>query len=199
MTPERLLCFLNHIEKLKCNTRHSWTSSGRRESVAEHSWRLSMMAYLVKDEVPEVDMNKVILMSICHDLGEAVTGDIPAFWKNADDEKTEEEAVYGLLEELPEEFRRELTALFEEMWKMETPEARLVKALDKIEALISHEEASIDTWLPLEYEKNLVYGRDEVKAFDYTKRLWDLVQERLENKVEAAGKAPEGERGSETI
>ena len=77
-------------EKLKNNTSHSWTSSGRQESVAEHCWRLSLMAYLIKDEFHEADINKVILMCICHDLGEAITGDIPAFNKNDGDKLKEE-------------------------------------------------------------------------------------------------------------
>ena len=79
--------FLNVIEKLKCNTRHSWTSSGRHESVAEHSWRLAVMAMLCTDEYPNLDINKVIKMCLIHDFGEAVTGDIPAFLKNEEDER----------------------------------------------------------------------------------------------------------------
>lgn len=66
---KQLIKFMSIAEKLKNNTRHSWTSDGRQESVAEHSWRLSLMAYLVKDEYPDADINKVILMCICHDLG----------------------------------------------------------------------------------------------------------------------------------
>ena len=73
------LDFLSIAEKMKCNTRHSYTSSGRHESVAEHSWRLALMAYLVKDEFPDADIDKVIRMCLFHDMGEAVTGDIPAF------------------------------------------------------------------------------------------------------------------------
>ena len=49
--------FLKVAEKLKCNTRHSWTSSGRHESVAEHSWRVALMALLMRDEFPELDMD----------------------------------------------------------------------------------------------------------------------------------------------
>ena len=64
------ISFLNTIEKLKCNTRHSWTSCGTRESVAEHSWRLATMALLCSDEYPELDMNKVIKMCLVHDFGE---------------------------------------------------------------------------------------------------------------------------------
>ena len=69
--------FLHKIEKLKCHTRHSWNSEGKRESVAEHSWRLSVMALLCTDEYPELDMVKVLKMCLIHDFGEAVTGDIP--------------------------------------------------------------------------------------------------------------------------
>lgn len=78
MEPKEFLAFLARLEKLKCNTRHSWTSSGRHESVAEHSWRLAMLALLLRDALPEVDMDKVLRMCLIHDVGEAVTGDIPS-------------------------------------------------------------------------------------------------------------------------
>ena len=58
MEPKEFLAFLARLEKLKCNTRHSWTSSGRHESVAEHSWRLAMLAMLLRDALPEVDIVK---------------------------------------------------------------------------------------------------------------------------------------------
>ena len=73
MEIRRLLDFLKTAEQLKCNTRHSYTSSGRLESVAEHSWRLALMAMLVGDEFPELDMDKVIKMCLIHDMGEAIT------------------------------------------------------------------------------------------------------------------------------
>ena len=79
MQPKTLLTILHQAEKLKCVTRHCDTSSGRRESVAEHSWRMTLMAYMVADKFPEADMNKVIKMCLIRDLGECFTGDIPAF------------------------------------------------------------------------------------------------------------------------
>lgn len=69
MEPKEFLAFLARLEKLKCNTRHSWTSSGRHESVAEHSWRLAMLAMLLRDALPEVDMDKVLRMCLIHDVG----------------------------------------------------------------------------------------------------------------------------------
>ena len=75
------LSILSVAEKLKCTTRHCDTSTGRRESVAEHSWRLALMAMLLEDEYPNLDINKVIKMCLIHDLGEAFTGDIATFIK----------------------------------------------------------------------------------------------------------------------
>ena len=132
MEDRTLLDFLAQAEKLKCNTRHSWTSSDRHESVAEHSWRLVLMAYLMKDEFPDTDIAKVMLMCAVHDLGEAVTGDIPAFEKTKADEQVEEKAVAGLFDTLPEPYHTELTQLFAEMEERKTPEAKLYKALDKL-------------------------------------------------------------------
>jgi len=171
-------------ENLKNNTRHSWTSSNRHESVAEHSWRLSLMAYFVKDEFPQVDINKVILMCIFHDLGEAVTGDIPVFYKTESHEIVEDRAVQQLLENIPEPYKKELTMLFLEMHEQKTLEAKIYKALDKMEAIIQHNEAHISTWLPLEYELNLTYGKKEVEFSKYMKELKQAINEDTINKIQ---------------
>ena len=114
---------------MKCNTRHCYTSNGRHESVAEHSWRLSVMAMLCADEYPALDMNKVIRMCLIHDFGEALTGDVPSFYKTEAHEEAEREAIGSLLSLLPSGTRDELWALFEEMERMESDEAKLFKAL----------------------------------------------------------------------
>ena len=59
MEPKEFLAFLARLEKLKCNTRHSWTSSGRHESVAEHSWRLAMLAMLLRERFPELRLSLI--------------------------------------------------------------------------------------------------------------------------------------------
>jgi putative hydrolase of HD superfamily len=171
MNPRTYIDFLSVIEKLKCNTRHSWTSSGRHESVAEHSWRLAVMAMLCRDEYPELDMNRVIKMCLIHDWGEAVTGDVPSFWKTAEHEAEEEVAVTRLLSDLPAELSKELIALFAEMKALETPEAKLYKALDNMEAVVSHNEAPISTWLPREFEENLTYGEENAAWSEWTRCL----------------------------
>ncbi|MEG1743707.1 MAG: HD domain-containing protein, partial [Clostridia bacterium] len=155
MEQRNLIDFLSVIEKLKCNTRHSWTSSGRRESVAEHSWRLAVMAMLVRDEFPYTNIDKTIKMCLIHDFGEAITGDIPSFEKTKSDEKKEDEAVEQILSLLPNEYKSEFCTLFKEMTELSSPEAKLFKALDNMEAVLSHNEADIKTWIPLEYKENL--------------------------------------------
>lgn len=177
--------FMAVAERLKCNTRHSWTSTGRRESVAEHSWRLAVMAAMLRDEFPEADMDRVVKMCLFHDLGEAVTGDIPAFEKEESDERTEERLTDELIDGLPDPVRSELQELFAEMRGQSTVEARLYKALDKIEAVMQHNEADIGTWLPLEYGLQLDYGEKESSFSPYLSRLREMLRDDSLNKIAA--------------
>ena len=183
MKPAELLEFLAMAEKLKCNTRHSYTSSGRHESVAEHSFRLALMAYMVSDEVPEIDTDKVIRMCLIHDLGEAITGDIPSFEKTDSDEAAEDSAVSGFVNQLPEYWKKQLGEMYSEMNELKTPEAKLYKALDKLEAVIQHNEADISTWLPLEYDLQLTYGTEECSFNEYINSLRDEVRSVSERKI----------------
>ena len=185
MKPAELLEFLAMAEKLKCNTRHSYTSSGRHESVAEHSFRLALMAYMVSDEMPEIDTDKVIRMCLVHDLGEAITGDIPSFEKTDSDEAAEDSAVSGFVNQLPEYWKKQLGEMYREMNELKTPEAKLYKALDKLEAVIQHNEADISTWLPLEYELQLTYGTEECSFNEYINSLRDEVRSVSEKKIKA--------------
>lgn len=163
MKPAELLEILSVAEKLKCNTRHCYTSSGRHESIAEHSWRIALMAMLIAPEFPEADVNRVIRMCLIHDLGEAFTGDIPTFWKTEADTEKEDAVFDRWVQTLPQETREEFSALLTEMNALETVEAKIYKALDKMEAVIQHNESDISTWLPLEYDLQLTYGAENVK------------------------------------
>lgn len=183
MKPNELIEILKVAEKLKCNTRHCYTSSGRHESVAEHCWRMSLMAMLVENEFKEADMNKVIKMCLIHDLGEAFTGDIPTFIKTQSDESKEENVLTGWVETFPEPERSEWLSLYKEMNALETLEAKIYKALDKMEAVIQHNESDIKTWLPLEYDLQLTYGEKEVAFSDYTKGLKALVNDITKEKI----------------
>lgn len=187
MDEEKVLQFLSLAEKLKCQTRHSWTSSGRQESVAEHVYRLMVFAWLLKDEFPDCDMNRVMELALFHDMGEALTGDIPAFEKGREDERIEEEAQQRIADMLPEPYRARLSSIFKEVEEKETKESRLLQAMDKLEALIQHNEADLSTWLPLEYELQLTYGQEQTKDMPYLKKLRQRVYEDSVEKMEAAG------------
>ena len=171
MDPKTLFAILHQAEKLKCVTRHCDTTSGRRESVAEHSWRLALMAMLVSDEFPHLDMDKVLRMCVIHDLGESFTGDIPAFDKNADHRIEEQRRLNAWITSFPEPTKTTFFDLLEEMNAMSTDEARLYKALDNLEAVIQHNESDISSWLPLEYDLQLTYGADKVGFSSYLTRL----------------------------
>ena len=184
MQQRELLNFLSKLECLKTNGRHSMTRGGITETVAAHSWRLAVLALLVAPEFPEMDGNKLIRMCLIHDFGEAITGDIPSFLKTKEHEATEENAVETLLTSLPQPQREEQTALFREMDAHETQEARLYKALDKMEAVIQHNESDISSWLPLEYDLQQTYAMENAAEFPYLKELRALMLQDTLDKIE---------------
>jgi putative hydrolase of HD superfamily len=187
MQAKSLIALMKTAEHLKNNTRHSWTSTGRHESVAEHSWRLALLALFMRDEFPDADIDKVIRMCLIHDMGEAFTGDIPAFHKKASHEAAEAVAYQGWLDSLPPPYREDLTRLWQEMEAQQSTEARLYKALDKMETLMQHNEADIGTWLPIEHELNLTYGTEQVAFSSWLKELKEAINQDSRDKMNAAG------------
>lgn len=185
MKPEHLLDAVHVAERLKDTTRHCYTSGGRRESVAEHSWRMTLMAYFVSDEFPEADMEKVYKMCLIHDLGECFTGDIPVFKKSDSDEQREEELLDQWVGTLPEPFCTEMRALYQEMAARQTLEAKIYKAMDSLEAVIQHNESDIATWEPNEYELNRTYAYDRVDFSEYMKNLRAAIRQETEEKIQS--------------
>ena len=183
MDARTLVDALSVAERLKDTTRHCYTKNGRHESVAEHSWMMTLMAFFMKDEFPEVDMDKVIKMCIIHDLGEAFTGDIPTFDKTKGNEKTEEELLYRWVNTLPKNYAVEMIALYDEMAKRETIEAKVYKAIDGLEALIQHNISDLSTWIPKEYELNKTYADDKVAFSEYLKVLREEVRKDTLKKI----------------
>ncbi len=183
MNPRKLLEAVSIAERLKDATRHCYTRNGRHESVAEHSWMMTLIAFFIKDEFPDVDMDKVIRMCIIHDLGEAFTGDIPTFEKTNANEKTEETLLFDWVSTLPENQRVEMCSLYEEMKKRETTEAKIYKAIDSLEALIQHNISDLSTWIDREYELNKTYADDKVEFSDYLKELREEIRKDTLEKI----------------
>ena len=169
--------------RLKDTTRHCYTPGGRHESVAEHSWRITLMAYWISDEFPEANLEKLLKMCLIHDLGEAFTGDLPSFEKTEVNEEREAELLFKWMKSLPEPFATEMMELYREMEERKTLEARIYKALDNMEALISHNESDIQTWLPLEYDLQMTYGNDKVAFSEYLTELRDMIREDSREKI----------------
>lgn len=188
MNAREYLEMLHVAERLKDTPRHCTTTNGRPESVAEHSWRVSLMASLLRHEFPDLDMDKVMNMCLIHDLGECFTGDIPAFVKTDADRKTEDALLDQWVKSLPEELSSDISALYKEMEAQETAEAKLYKALDKLEALIQHNESPLSTWSENEYELNKTYAFETVS---FSKWLTALREEILKDTIEKIEKESE--------
>lgn len=185
MTGREFLEILHVAERLKDAGRHCTTSKGRRESVAEHSWRIALMAMLLREEFPALDMDRVVDMCLIHDLGECFTGDIPTFLKTDADRKTEEELLADWVAGLPPALSARLGDLYREMDAQQTQEAKLYKALDKLEALIQHNESPLSTWAENEYELNKRYAFDVVAFSDWLTALRQEILQDTLDKIEA--------------
>lgn len=187
MNANEYLNILHVAERLKDTPRHCTTTKGRTESVAEHSWRISLMAYLLKFEFPDADIDKVIRMCLIHDLGECFTGDIPAFIKTDKDRDTEDSLLDKWVRTLPSDISEDMISLYEEMNAQQTMEAKIFKALDKLEALIQHNESPISTWSENEYELNKTYGFENVAFSDWLTDLRKTVLSETIEKIENEG------------
>ncbi len=188
MDARALIDALTVAERLKDTMRHCYTKNGRRESVAEHCWMMTLAAFWMKDEFPEADMDRVLKMCLIHDLGEAFTGDVPAFEKTASNEQEEKRLLYGWVASLPGDIAKEMLSLYDEMEKRETLEAKIYKAVDGLEAVIQHNISDISTWLPLEYELNLTYADDKVAFSEYLRALREEIRKDTLAKIDAAGR-----------
>ena len=172
---------LHVAERLKDTPRHCTTTKRRTESVAEHSWRISLMAFLLRHEFKDIDINKVVDMCLIHDLGECFTGDIPTFIKTDSDRSVEDGLLDQWVSSLPEEVSAELKSLYAEMEAQETKESKIYKALDKLEALIQHNESPLSTWSENEYELNKTYAFNTVEFSDWLTELRkEILQDTLD-------------------
>ena len=154
-----ILTFLRAAERLKTVTRSGWTSAGERESVAEHTWRLCLMAMLLYGDAPGIDLARLLRMCLIHDLGEAIGGDVPAPAQTPERDKAGRERA-DLLElppRCPPALRREIVELWDEYEAAATPEARLAKGLDKLETILQHTQGRNPA--DFDYRFNLAYGQ----------------------------------------
>ncbi len=187
-----VLEFLRAAERLKNTTRSGFTSEGRPESVAEHTWRLCLMAVVLGPSFPDVDFAKLVKICIVHDLGEAIGGDVPApeqarrlsLGATAGKAANERRDLLELLRPLPATLRDEITALWDEYEAAQSQEARLAKVLDKLETIMQHNQGLNPAGF--DYRFNLAYGRQYLTEHPLLAEVRDVLDEETERRAREA-------------
>ena len=187
-----VLDFLRAAERLKSTTRTGYTSTGEQESVAEHTWRLCLMALVMRPAVPDVDFAKLVKICIIHDLGEAIHGDVPApeqarraaLGLSAGKAAEERQDLVTLLAPLPPALREEITALWDEYEAATTPEARIAKGLDKLETIMQHNQGLNPHGF--DYRFNLAYGRKHTADIPFIAQVREILDAETESRAREA-------------
>jgi putative hydrolase of HD superfamily len=176
---EDVLTFLRSAERLKTVMRSGWTSDGQQESVAEHTWRLGLMAMLLYGHAPGIDLARLLKMCLIHDLGEAVGGDVPAPAQKAGASKADQERsdLVQLIAPLPPALRREIIELWDEYEAAGSPEAKVAKGLDKLETILQHNQGKNPA--NFDYAFNLDYGQ----RFTAADPIMSALRERLDEET----------------
>ncbi len=175
--------FLRLAERLKDTTRTAFTTEGRQETVAAHTWRLCLMALVLEDHFPSVDFARLIKMCIIHDLGEAISGDIPAIEQKPEENKSDQERkdLLQLLGPLPRQLQQEITGLWDEYEGASTEEARIAKALDKLETILQHNQGKNPE--DFDYRFNLGYGTKYTTGDPVIVALRQILDEETERRA----------------
>ena len=157
------LAFSLEIDKAKNIFRQTHLSgNGRNENDAEHSWHMAIMAYLLKEySNEEIDILKVILMCLIHDIVEIDAGDTYAYDRLAlQTQKLREElAKERIFSILPEDQKEDLTALFDEFEENKSPEAKFAHAMDNLQPLILNNSNNGGDWREHDVSAEQVYSR----------------------------------------
>ena len=178
---EKQLAFLLEIDKLKNIFRQTHLSNhGRRENDAEHSWHMAIAAYLLREYANEkIDVAKVMLMCLIHDIVEIDAGDTYAYDSNAlqTQKIREEQAKQRIFSLLPEEQAKELTAMFDEFEDCQTAEAKFAHAIDNLQPLLLNDSNGGGDWKEHQVTSEQVYKRQNKtklgseKLFEITDKI----------------------------
>ena len=178
--------FLRSAEHLKDTLRSGFTTLGRSESVADHTWRLTLLVITLSDLLPDLDLLRLLKICILHDLGEAVGGDIPASSQAGSDLESHKERndFQSLITTLPDHLQSEFLALWDEYESAMSIEAQVAKALDKIETLLQHNQGKNPA--NFDYSFNLTYGRQHTDAVPLATQIRELIDEETSANVKRA-------------
>ena len=185
---EQQLQFILEIDKVKKIIRQTPLSdASRKENDAEHSWHIALMAYLLQEYAEEpVEVSKVMLMVLIHDLVEIDAGDTYAYDEEGAKIKDERERkaadrIFGLL---PEEQGMYLKALWEEFEAYETAEAKYAHLLDNFQPLLLNDAAGGISWTEHQVKKSQIYKRNE-KVEETSATIWKCMQDKIDKHIQA--------------
>ncbi|MBP3239676.1 MAG: HD domain-containing protein [Oribacterium sp.] len=178
--------FILEIDKEKNIFRQTHLSNhGRNENDAEHAWHMSIMAYLLKEYANEkVDIARVMIMCLIHDIVEIDAGDTYAYDSAglATQKAREDAAKERIFSILPEDQKQELTALFDEFEENMTPEARFAHAMDNLQPLTLNNSNDGGDWREHNVSKEQVYGRQKKTKLG-SEKLYELTDEILKEHI----------------
>lgn len=183
---EQQLQFILEIDKVKNIMRQTPLSDGnRKENDAEHSWHIALMAYLLQEYAEEpVDVSKVMLMVLIHDLVEIDAGDTYAYDEEGAKTKDERERkaaerIFGLL---PEDQGAYLKSLWEEFEDYETAEAKYAHLLDNFQPLLLNDASGGISWTEHQVKKSQIYKRNE-KIEETSETIWKCMQDKIDKHI----------------
>ena len=183
---DKQLAFSLEIDKVKNIFRQTHLSNnGRNENDAEHSWHLAVMAYLLKEYANEkVDIAKVMLMCLIHDVVEIDAGDTYAYdTEGLKTQKAREDvAKERIFSMLPEEQAREFVEIFDEFEACETPESKFAHAMDNIQPLILNDSNNGGDWREHNVTAEQVYGRQRKTKLG-SERLFEVTDEIIKKNI----------------
>ncbi|MBQ2989110.1 MAG: HD domain-containing protein [Clostridia bacterium] len=183
---EKQLAFSLEIDKVKNIFRQTHLSAhGRNENDAEHSWHMAVMAYLLKEYAnEEIDIAKVMLMCLIHDIVEIDAGDTYAY--DAESLKTqkarEDVAKERIFSILPEEQAREFIEIFDEFEAYETPESKFAHVMDNIQPLILNDSNNGGDWREHNVTVEQIYGRQSKTKLG-SDRLFEITDEIIKKNI----------------
>ena len=184
---KKLLDFILEIDKEKNILRQTHLSGhGRRENDSEHAWHMAIMAYLLRDYAnTSVDITKVMLMCLIHDIVEIDAGDTYAY--DAEGLKTqkarEDAAKERIFSLLPEDQKKEMVALFDEFEDFTTPESKFAHAMDNLQPLLLNNSNGGGDWREHGVSAEQVYGRQKKTALG-SEKLYEVTDQIIQEHIE---------------